>query len=491
MSRPKLQIIVLFQNLGEQLEYYARSPAPPLSGILLAGLTPPIVDVEVLHEMVRPIDYETDADFIALSFMDFCAPHACDVAARFRRRGKIVVAGGRYPSTFPEQVAPHFDAVVVGEAEPVWARVVEDMVAGTLKSEYRSPFAPDLSDIPPPRYDLVESAFTVPVVTEASRGCPFTCTYCQLSIERKPYRLRPIEDVLRDLTATDALPFHKRKLAMLYDNNLGGDIGYAKELLREIAKLDHWALGAQFTFNCLKDDEFVELLAQARCGMAFIGMESLNQSSLNAVSKRQNKVVEYERQFAKLRERGILSFTGLMLALEEDTAEYYATLPEKLERVDPSAVLISISIPIPGTPFHTQLESEGRIFDRNLAHYEGDHLVFSPKNMTEAEVFDAYRLINRTFYSWSGIARRWWRFVTTYLLRGVGRWRPLRALLLSYIMWKLSIFQRHHAEHKVFPAAPPTPSSAPLPDRRARRAAPARRWPARRPRSAAQRPRCT
>lgn len=452
MSRPKLQIIVLFQNLGEQQAYYARSPAPPLSGILLAALTPPIVDVEVLHEMVRPIDYETDADFIALSFMDFCAPHAYDVAARFRRLGKVVVAGGRYPSTFPQHVLPHFDSVVVGEAEPVWAQVVEDMVSGAPKKVYRSPPTPDLRDIPPPRYDLVESVFTVPVVTEATRGCPFTCTYCQLNIERKPHRLRPVEDVIRDLTAVERLPFHKRKLAMLYDNNLGGDIGYAKELLREIAKLNHWALGAQFTFNCLDDDEFIELLVQARCGMAFIGMESLNQPSLNAVSKRQNKVREYERQFAKLKERGILSFTGLMLALEEDTAEYYATLPQKLERVDPSAVLISISIPIPGTPFHAQMEAEGRIFDRDLSHYEGDHLVFHPKNMSTTEVFDAYRLINRTFYSWSGIARRWWRFLTAYLRSGIGPRRLLRALLLSYILWKLSIFQRHHARHRVFPA---------------------------------------
>ena len=80
MRKPKLQIIVLFQNLGDHRTYYARSPAPPLSGLLLAALTPDAVEVEVLHEMVRPIDFNTTADFIALSFMDFCAPHAYEVA---------------------------------------------------------------------------------------------------------------------------------------------------------------------------------------------------------------------------------------------------------------------------------------------------------------------------------------------------------------------------------------------------------------------------
>src|SRR5512136_2899441 len=95
-NRKKILIIVLFQNLGDEHPYYAQSPAPPLPGILLAALTPDIVDIEVLHEMVRPIDYTTDADFIALSFMDYLSPHAFDVAARFKSMGKTVVGGGKF-----------------------------------------------------------------------------------------------------------------------------------------------------------------------------------------------------------------------------------------------------------------------------------------------------------------------------------------------------------------------------------------------------------
>jgi len=450
MRKPKLQIIVLFQNLGEERAYYARSPAPPLSGVLLAGLTPPIVEVELLHEMVRPIDYRTDAQFIALSFMDFCAPHAYEVARRFKELGKTVIAGGRYPSTFPAEVLPHFDAVVVGEAEPVWAQVVEDLVCGTLKPIYEAPLAPQLDDIPPPRYDLVEPSFAAPVVTEATRGCPFKCSYCQLTVRPAAYRCRPVDDVLRDLTATEKLPFHKRKMAMLYDNNLGGNLNYAKHLLREIAKLKLWALGAQFSFNCLYDDEFVELLVQANCTMAFIGLESMNEPSLISVNKRHNRVRAYKEQFGKLKKRGILTFTGMMVALDGDTTEYYDSIPDKLNEVDPSAILLSISIPIPGTPFHRQVESEGRIVDRNLAHYEGDHLVFKPKTVTATDVMVAYERINRFFYSWSGIGKRWWRFISAYLGRNWSLRRLARATLVSYVFFKISIFQRHHAQKKVF-----------------------------------------
>ena len=138
MSKPKLQIIVLFQNLGDQEAYFARSPAPPLSGMLVAGLTPPLVELELLHEMVRPIDYETDAEFIALSFMDYCAPHAYDVAARFRKLGKTVIAGGKWVTTFPDDAAPHFDCIVVGEEEKVLTRVVDDLVAALRKGSFEA-----------------------------------------------------------------------------------------------------------------------------------------------------------------------------------------------------------------------------------------------------------------------------------------------------------------------------------------------------------------
>jgi radical SAM superfamily enzyme YgiQ (UPF0313 family) len=451
MSKPKLQIIVLFQNLGDEQAYYARSPAPPLSGVLLAGLTPPIVEVELLHEMVRPIDYDTDADFIALSFMDYCAPHAYRVAARFRSLGKKVVAGGRYPTTFPREVLPHVDAVVIGEAEPVWPRVVQDLVAARLERVYRAPIAPLLDNIPPPRYDLVESAFSAPVVTEATRGCPFRCSYCQLTVRPAPYRCRPISHVIRDLSATQSLPLHKRKLAMLYDNNLGGDMQYAKMLLRRIAELDLWALGAQFSVNCLRDDEFLDLLVGANCHMAFVGLESLNEASLVSVNKRHNRVLEYRELFQKLKQRGILTFSGMMLALDEDTPDYYEALPERLEEVDPSALLISISIPIPGTPFHRQIESEGRIIDRDLAHYEGDHLVFEPKRVSPTQVFDALEMLHKTFFSWRNIARRWWRLVGAYVRNGPLKVRLPRSILLSFVLFKLSRFQRYHARHKVFP----------------------------------------
>jgi radical SAM superfamily enzyme YgiQ (UPF0313 family) len=456
MKKPKLLIIVLFQNLRDADPYYAKNPAPPLPGILLAAMTPPIVDVEVLHEMVRPIDYGTNADYVALSFMDYLAPHAYEVAARFRAAGKIVLGGGKFASTFPDEVQPHFDSILVGEAQGVWPKMVEDLIAGRLQPRYESDPMPSLANIPPPRYDLVEKQYAVRIVTEASRGCPHPCTYCQLNIKRLPYRARPVEDVVRDLTATTSLPWYRRKMAMILDNNLGGDLQNAKALLRAIAPLKYWAIGTQFSIECLRDPEFVELLSQANCRMAFIGMESLNDESLAGVQKKQNKVEEYRELFARLHQRGILTFAGLMFALEEDTSEYYRELPKRLDEVEVSAILPSISIPLYGTPWYQQVVADGRLLDEDLSHYEGDHLLFRHRRMSEQEIFEAYRRVNRIFYDGRTIIRRWWRFFRQQEKRESMAQFLLKLVVTTFVYFEISIFQRHHAQHRVF-----VPLSAP------------------------------
>jgi len=452
MKKKKILIIVLFQNLINEKPYYAKNPAPPLPGLLLAGMTPPIVDVEVLHEMVRPINYNTDAEFIAISFMDYLAPHAYEVAKKFRALDKIVIGGGKFASTFPDEVQPHFDSILVGEAQNIWPQMVYDLVEGKLKSRYRSDISPSLENIPPPRYDLAEKKFTVPIVTEASRGCPHPCTYCQLNIKRTLYRTRPIKDVIRDLKNTKGLPWFKRKMAMILDNNLGGDLKNAKALLKEIAKLKFWGMGTQFSIECLRDNEFVELLAKARCRMAFIGMESLNTASLNGVEKRQNKVYEYKEMIDKLHKRGILTFTGLMFALEEDTKEYYLTLPEKLDEVGNAVILPSISIPLYGTPWYCQVLAEGRITDYDISHYEGDHVLFKHKHLSEQDIYDAYRRVNKIFFSWKNILRRWLRIIRKQTWEDFETFPEflLKILIMTFIYYKLSIFQKHHAQERVF-----------------------------------------
>jgi len=97
-----------------------------------------------------------------------------------------------------------------------------------------------------------------------------------------------------------------------------------------------------------------------------------------------------------------------------------------------------------------QVESKSRRVDGELAHYEGDHIVLRPKDVTAEQVLSALETLHRNFYSWRSTLMRWLRLLGAYVLHGKGRLRVLRFLLISYILFELSLFQRHRARRKVF-----------------------------------------
>jgi len=139
-----------------------------------------------------------------------------------------------------------------------------------------------------------------------------------------------------------------------------------------------------------------------------------------------------------------------MFALDEDTKEYYETLPEKLDEVGCNVILPSISIPIYGTPLYDKIKSEGRLIDEDISHYEGDHVLFRHNNLTEAEIYEAYKRVNKIFYSWKNIFRRWIKFIKKQSVQESVPEFVLKVLISTVIYFKLSIFQKHHAEERVF-----------------------------------------
>ncbi len=125
-----------------------------------------------------------------MSFFSGFAGEAFALARALRARGRRVVAGGPHATFCPEQAAGFFDSVVVGEAESAWPRLVKDAEAGRLQPVYRGE-AGSLEGLPLPRYDLLSGAFFVPRVVQATRGCPFACSFCSVPTLNPGYRTRP------------------------------------------------------------------------------------------------------------------------------------------------------------------------------------------------------------------------------------------------------------------------------------------------------------
>ena len=99
---------------------------PPITGIHLAALTPGHHQVRVIHQQLEAPSIETEADLVAISFFSGFAPEAYRLARHYRSLGKLVVAGGPHVNYAEEEASQYFDAIVTGEAESVWAQLLED-----------------------------------------------------------------------------------------------------------------------------------------------------------------------------------------------------------------------------------------------------------------------------------------------------------------------------------------------------------------------------
>src|SRR5439155_26553928 len=140
-------------------------------GILTAAAaTPADVDVEVIDEYVDDIPYDTDADLVALSAKTSCAPHAYEVADKFRARGKKVVIGGIHASLRTDEALQHVDYVVKGEADATWPRFVKMFQDGKAPRVMHEDGFPPMDQIPIPRWETTPHASFMFHQLQTTRG---------------------------------------------------------------------------------------------------------------------------------------------------------------------------------------------------------------------------------------------------------------------------------------------------------------------------------
>jgi radical SAM superfamily enzyme YgiQ (UPF0313 family) len=378
----------------------------PYTGVHLASLLPRHWEVELVHETIRDVDLEMDVDAVILSTMDYCADHARTLARGFQARGVKVIAGGLYPSVNPGYFEDCVDAVAVGEAEPIIDQIARDLEAGKLQKIYRAEGVADLALLPEPRYDLVESDFLVAQSYEATRGCPFKCSFCILSGLPSPYRHRPIANVVRDLRSVPSSWSHyQKKFVFFLDNNLGADRQYFRELCEAMVPLKR-RLATQTSIDTVTE-ESARMMGRAGFQMVYIGLESLSQQSLATASKKHNKVGEYKRRIQMLHDNGVLVMSIFLVGLDGDTPQYMEDLPNLVHEIGVDLPVFSFAAPLESTPLRESLREEGRLLDGDLNFaMDGSHLVYKPEGMSADELEVALFGMMRKAYSPSRVLSR-------------------------------------------------------------------------------------
>ncbi len=396
-----MRIVLVQPNAGA---IRAADAMTPLALGVLSAQTPAGHQVTLVDERVEPVPARLEADLVGITTQTYTARRAYQLADGFRRRGLRVVMGGHHASLLPDEAAAHADAVVIGDAEGVWPRVVSDAGAGRLRPRYQAATPPALQGVRIDRSLFEGKGYLRWPLVQFGRGCRHACDFCSIhALHGSGYRHRPVDETVAELAALPG------RSAFFVDDNLFADPVAALALLAALpAAGKRW--GAQLSIDALADESTVDLLAAAGCGAVLLGLESFDPESLREMHKSWNRTgPSYGQCIARLRARGIMVYGTFVFGYDHDG-------PEAIEEALAFALAQRLFVanfnpltPTPGTPLYQRLRAEGRLLgdpwwlDPGFRYGSAQ---FVPARMTAVQLAEGVYRARRRFYGWRSIAWR-------------------------------------------------------------------------------------
>jgi radical SAM superfamily enzyme YgiQ (UPF0313 family) len=374
---------------------------------LLAALTPPGHTITIVDEAYAPDDINQDVDLVGITVLTELALRAYRIADTYRQKAVKVVMGGMHPTVVPDEALAHADAVVVGEAEGVWAQLISDAASGQLQRLYRAGKMTDLQGLPKPRRDLFPGTkgkgfFPIPIGVETSRGCPYDCEFCCIGQTLgQQYRARPVQEVIAEIESIDSPHL------FFVDDALGLNRNGAKKLFTEITPLRRRWL-AQGTVSLAEDLELIGLMRRAGCLGLLIGFESVQKATQNEVKKIKNLRIDFYEAMHRFHGEGFGILGSFVFGFDYENKDVFEQTLEFIMRSRMDVVQLRILTPYPGTRLYERLLNEGRLFvhDWWLRGYPPDTLLFQPKGMTADELINGFARLNRQAYSFGAMMKR-------------------------------------------------------------------------------------
>ena len=393
---------------------------PPLNLPYIAAVTPNHYHIEVLDENIEPFEYR-EADIVGITAYTATVNRAYEVAQIYREKGIPTVMGGIHVSMMPEEALNYCDTVVIGEAESIWPKVLEDFEAGKLQKQYKGTWA-NLENLPFPRRDILRTPYYQWGSIQTSRGCPMNCTFCSVTaFNGRRFRRRSLDAVLEELKQ---IP---QKRILLVDDNI---IGHGKQDLewthaffaRILEKGIKKIFFAQSSILFGEDPELIRIASKAGLKIVFMGMESINPKTLQSYGKSINlkrlQQNRYQELINRIRKEGIACLGAFILGGDEDNLSVFHSTQKFIKSSHIDVLQITKPTPLPGTKLRKTLQKEKRLFKQDLPKdwhdYRFSRLHFKPVHMSIEEVYEEYACIKENYFTfWETLKRTFYTLLET------------------------------------------------------------------------------
>jgi len=378
---------------------------PSLGLLTLAGLTRRDVDVQYLEvaDVAQVDGVPKEFDVVAISSFSAQIYEAYELADRYRMLGTRVILGGLHVSALPMEALRHADAVVIGEGEPVWPAIIEDLRVGNLKPVYDArSMHYTFANSPMPRFDLLDIERYNRLTVQTQRGCPFRCEFCAASMRISPtYKIKPVDRVIAEIQNIKSL--WKRPFIEFADDNSFVNKIHSKQLLRAMAREEiRWF--TESDLSVADDEELLDMLADAGCAEVLIGFESTTFLAMDGLEQRANwkakRVDSYLEAIRRIQDRGVRVNGCFVLGLDTTGTESFEEIFQFVQRSGLYDIQITVQTAFPGTPLYARLKQEGRILrDEAWELCTLFDVNFQPAKMSVVELESGLRGLMSRIYS--------------------------------------------------------------------------------------------
>ena len=383
--------VLIVEPKGATANVFDRYPLPLLGGPILGTMAHQAgYNVKIINENTsRVTDEELAwADVLAESCLTQTVNAGKALAKRYKRlradaglESKSVI-GGIHASMIPEDVAPYFDHVVVGEGESVFLEILNGDITDHIVRAERAVGYPEG---PIPDLSLIKGWKPTDILpVNTSKGCHHDCSFCCVTgMDGRKYRTLELERVIEEASRYDP------RFVFFVDNHFVARPKRTEGLLDMMISYGfdrEWT--AQTRVGITKDAQLIAKMAKAGCDAVYVGVESANQATLDAMNKRQT-VADTEHAIKVFHDNGIKVHGMSIIGSDTDDVGEFDRLSDFYNETGIDYAQFAILTPFPELnrdKIYNRLQNEERILHDDWSLYDAQHVVFQPKNMSVWEL---------------------------------------------------------------------------------------------------------
>ena len=409
-----------FWSFKHALKFVSKKASfPPLGLLTVAAMLPKdwnkkLIDLNANELLDEDILW---ADLVFISAMSIQSESANEVIQKCISLKAKIVAGGPLFTSSSEQYEK-IDYLVLNEAEITLPLFIKDYNEGNAKHKYTTEGWADITTTPLTEWDLVSMNNYTSMNLQYSRGCPFDCEFCDITVlyGRKP-RTKSKDQVIAEL---DALYFSGWRGPVFFvdDNFIGNKVKLKKEILPAITdwmtkRKNPFYLNTEASINLADDEDLMRQMAKAGFEAVFIGIESTNKQSLIECHKPQNANRDLITSVRKIQQFGLEVQGGFIVGFDNDHPEIFEEITNFIQQSGIVTAMVGLLNAPKGTKLEKRLLEEGRMLNDFTGNNTDFTINFIPKMDSEI-LSDGYKSILKTIYSPKYFYERVMRFLKDF-----------------------------------------------------------------------------